>query len=264
MNEFIIKNGFISKDNSQIVGSLTATTYYGDGSNLIGVSGGFTGGTVTGATNFTSGLSANTISATTISGGTLYGDGSNLTGIVAHTTYTGGTTFTGITVNGNLTVTGTTSSGVISATTYQNLPTDIRVTGGTYSNGTATFTNNTGGTFNVTGFVSADTYVTGVTYTANTLTVSRNQGLSNLTATIGLNIKSGSVASGSFAGTPRTAAVTFTTAYPNTNYSITITGGNNRNYTYQSKATTGFTINTNANTALTADVDWQTIQYGES
>jgi len=36
----------------------------------------FTGGTVSGATNFTSGLTASTISATTI-----YGDGSNLTGV---------------------------------------------------------------------------------------------------------------------------------------------------------------------------------------
>ena len=40
----------------------------------------------------------------------------------------------------------------VSATTYYNLPTDIRVTGGTYSSGTTTFTNNTGGTFTVTGF----------------------------------------------------------------------------------------------------------------
>ena len=39
------------------------------------------GGTVTGGTNFNSGLSSNTISATTISGGTLYGDGSNLTNV---------------------------------------------------------------------------------------------------------------------------------------------------------------------------------------
>jgi len=37
----------------------------------------------------------------------------------------------------------------ISATTYQNLPLDIRVTGATYSNNTFTFINNTGGTFNV-------------------------------------------------------------------------------------------------------------------
>jgi len=55
-------------------------------------------------------------------------------------TVTGGTIFqSGVTAN------------TISATTYQNLPTDIRVTGGTYTNGTITFTNNTGGTFNVTG-----------------------------------------------------------------------------------------------------------------
>ena len=41
------------------------------------------------------------------------------------------------------------SASTISATTYYNLPTDIRVTGSTYSNNTLTFTNNTGGTFNV-------------------------------------------------------------------------------------------------------------------
>ena len=76
----------------------------------------FTGGTVSGATNFTNGLTANTLNVT---GNTL------LSGLTAAT---------------------------ISATTYFNLPTDIRVTGGTYTNGTATFTNNTGGTFNVTGF----------------------------------------------------------------------------------------------------------------
>ena len=36
-NEFNIKHGFISKDNSIVNGSLTATTFYGDGSNLIGI-----------------------------------------------------------------------------------------------------------------------------------------------------------------------------------------------------------------------------------
>jgi hypothetical protein len=68
---------------------------------------------------------------------------------------------TGLTVNGNLSVTGTTSSDTISATTYQNLPIDIRVTGGTYDNsmGTATFTNNTGGTFDVSGFFTGYTNV---------------------------------------------------------------------------------------------------------
>jgi len=59
-----------------------------------------------------------------LSGGTVYGD----------------TTFTsGLTAN------------TISATTYQNLPTDVYVTGGTYTNGEITFFNNTGGTFTVIG-----------------------------------------------------------------------------------------------------------------
>ena len=60
---------------------------------------------------------------------------------------------------------------------------DVYVTGGTYNNltGTATYTNNTGGTFNISGFVtgatgSTDTYVTGGTYniTGSTLNLTRN------------------------------------------------------------------------------------------
>ena len=45
---------------------------------------------------------------------------------------------------------------------------DIYTTGGTYSNGTATFTNNTGGTFSVTGF-STSTSFTGGTVTGDTV-----------------------------------------------------------------------------------------------
>ena len=48
-------------------------------------------------------------------------------------------------------ITGLTAT-TISATTYQNLPTDVFVTGGTYTSGNAIFTNNTGGTFTVSGF----------------------------------------------------------------------------------------------------------------
>ena len=56
--------------------------------------------------------------------------------------------------------------------------TDVFVTGGTYSSGNATFTNNTGGTFSVTGFSTASTFtggtITGATnftdgLTANTI-----------------------------------------------------------------------------------------------
>ena len=51
--------------------------------------------------------------------------------------------------NSNSIVVGSFTATTISATTYFNLPTDIRVTGATYSNNTFNFTNNTGGTFNV-------------------------------------------------------------------------------------------------------------------
>jgi hypothetical protein len=65
MNEFVIKNGFVSKDSStidgslSINGSLTGVTNFsaqflsGDGSGLTNVpSGAFTGGTIVGATSF--------------------------------------------------------------------------------------------------------------------------------------------------------------------------------------------------------------------
>lgn len=52
---------------------------------------------------------------------------------------------------GNLSVSGTSSATTISAINYIGLPTDIRLTGGTYSSGNLTFTNNTGGTFSVNG-----------------------------------------------------------------------------------------------------------------
>jgi hypothetical protein len=46
---------------------------------------------------------------------------------------------------------------IITITSSGGTGTDIRVTGGTYSSGTAIFTNNTGGTFNVTGFSTGGT-----------------------------------------------------------------------------------------------------------
>jgi hypothetical protein len=73
-------------------------------------------------------------------------------------------TVTGLTVNGDLNVTGNTILNSLSATTYQNLPLDVYVTGGTYSNGTIVFTNNSGDTFNVTGLYTGQTsYVNSLT-----------------------------------------------------------------------------------------------------
>jgi hypothetical protein len=67
--------------------------------------------------------------------------------------------FTGGTVSGPTRFTNGLTANTISATTYVNLPIDIRVTGGTYSSSaeTVTFTNNTGGTFNVTGIPNGNT-----------------------------------------------------------------------------------------------------------
>jgi len=111
----------------------------------------FSGGTVTGPTIFTNGLSANTISATTYY---------NLPP----------STFSGGTVTGPTNFTNGLSANTISATTYYNLPKDIFVTGGTYSSGTAIFTNNTGGTFNVTGFSTS----TGTSFTGGTVSGATN------------------------------------------------------------------------------------------
>ena len=92
--------------------------------------------------------SINVLSATTISATTFYGDGSNLTGI-PHTT-------------------------------------DTFVSGGTYSDSTdiITFTNTTGGTFNVTGVT--DKFVTGGTYNPSTVNLdfSGNSGFSSFSVDV--------------------------------------------------------------------------------
>ena len=64
------------------------------------------------------------------------------------------------------------------------LASDVKVTGGTYdiNTGIVTFTNNSGGTFNVTGFTSGmtDTFVTGGTLNGGTLTLNRQSGSVNI------------------------------------------------------------------------------------
>jgi hypothetical protein len=85
------------------------------------------GGTVTGGTSFISGLTASTISATTISGGTFYGDGSQLTGIIASAVFTGGT------VNGATNFLNGLTANTISATVYENLPNTLYTGDGSLS-----------------------------------------------------------------------------------------------------------------------------------
>ena len=78
-----------------------------------------------------------------------------------------------------------------------------------------------------------------------------------------LNKRAGIVAAGTFSGSPKKATVTFTTAMSSATYPITITGGNVRSWTYESRTTAGFVINANANTALTLDVSWSVEDVGE-
>jgi hypothetical protein len=152
---------------------------------------------------------------------------------------TGGTfsvlfnTVTGLTTNGNLTVTGTTSSNTISATTYQNLPTDVRVTGGTYSAGTILFTNNTGGTFNVTGLT-----------TGSTATVSGNF----------LPLSGGTVTGGTIFTSGLTANTISATTYQNLPTDIRVTGAtySNNSFTYRNNTGGTFSVLFNTVTGLTS------------
>jgi hypothetical protein len=80
-----------------------------------------------------------------------------------------------------------------------------------------------------------------------------------------LVIKAGTVAQGSFSGNPKKATVEFTTAFANTSYSLHIngSGADVRTWTYESKLAGSFVINSNSNTALTAEVSWRAQKIGE-
>lgn len=116
------------------------------------------------------------------SGVTVYGDFSANT--ISATTYYNlplGNYGTGLTFNSgtyDLSLDG--GNGVLDTISLSVLSSDMTVTGGTYNpvTGTATFTNNSGGTFPVTGFLVGytDTLVTGATYSNNTFTFRNNTG----------------------------------------------------------------------------------------
>jgi hypothetical protein len=76
------------------------------------------------------------------------------------------------------TVSGLTVNGTLSATTYLNLPLDVFITGGTYSNEILTLNRNDNQDIVITGFTSGSTgpdiFVTGGTYSNEILTLNRN------------------------------------------------------------------------------------------
>jgi len=145
----------------------------------------------------------------------------------------------------------------ISATTYLGLPIDIRVTGGTYSNGTAIFRNNTGGTFNVTGFVSADTYVTAYTYSNNTFTIKQNNNKVDLSALI--NTMTGLTVTGSISAT----TISATTFYGNASGLTNITAASVEVSTSASVTTTSVTqVLLSGMSALTTNITYLALFSG--
>jgi len=138
------------------------------------------------------------------------------------------------------------------------------ITGGwVYVNSSGVVTS--GASLPTTGVVPIAQFTSGAA-TISSLTDTRTL-LNSVPTTItgsGLQIKSGTVTAGTFTGNPKTATVTFGTAFSSTSYSITLTGLDDRNLSWESKAAGSFVINTNSNVALTGNVDWQCIVLGES
>lgn len=131
-----VQNAFFT--GGTISGSLTATTvsattFYGNGSNLTGISGGgsFSGGTVSNASVFTGGLSATTFTvtnSTVLSGSTTFNDGFN--SIVYNSGYTATFPTGSYTVNGR-----TNLNGIISVTGSTSINGSLSVTGNSSING---------------------------------------------------------------------------------------------------------------------------------
>lgn len=140
--------------------TISATTYQNLPDNVVGNYLPLSGGTVTGNTLFSQGLTASTISASTYQNLPVTADTFTTGFSYSNNTFTINRnqgqpnltatidTMSGLTVNGNLTTT------TVSATTYQNLPINSTITGGTFSGGTITLTNSTGGTISITGLTT--------------------------------------------------------------------------------------------------------------
>ena len=68
--------------------------------------------------------------------------------------------------------------------------------------------------------------------------------------------KSGIVSNSTFTGSPLNYQVLFTSSFPNTNYSVNVTGGDARVWTVENVTVGGFIINSNSNTGLLYPTYW--------
>lgn len=76
--------------------------------------------------------------------------------------------------------------------------------------------------------------------------------------------KAGFVAGASFTGSPKKYAVVFATPFVDANFALALSGTDGRDYTYESKTPSGFTINSNAATAISGEVSWTAMTIGET
>ena len=76
------------------------------------------------------------------------------------------------------------------------------------------------------------------------------------TVTSSTTTKSDIVSNSTWTGTPYNYQISFTSAFPNTNYSVTVTGGDARVWTVESVTVNGFIINSNSNTGLLYPTYW--------
>jgi hypothetical protein len=79
----------------------------------------------------------------------------------------------------------------------------------------------------------------------------------------GLKVKSGVVSGSVFVGIPKKYTVNFSTAFPTSNYSVTVTGQASRTWLAQTLNTGSFVINSNGNQGFGGLVFWQAILIGE-
>ena len=245
MNEFVIKNGFISKGDSIVSGSLSGETL-----NLTTTPSNDNSQTQVLVRNNTTGL-VEYRDASTFSGA------SDTNTFVTGFTYNENNTFTindnvgsaftatinqvsGLTVNGTLSATTLDGNTILSGGT--NLLTiieslDTYVTGGTYSDITdvITFTNTNGVPFNVTGVT--DTFVTGFTWNPSTfdLTIEQNNGITDETVNLSILSSDVYVLSGVYSAS--TGVVTYTNS----------TGGTFQVSGFTTGMTDSYTVSANLN-----------------
>ncbi len=81
---------------------------------------------------------------------------------------------------------------------------------------------------------------------------------------INIGSKAGKVSGASFSGNPKTTNVIFDTPFSGLSYSTAIIGNSSRAWSISNQTSNGFTINANANQAITGDVYWMCLNNGES